>query len=423
MRLLIIFEKIHHEQTVGKVPYRPAYDLHLETGKLRDDFSLSVFDYDVTFVNIVETEDTPIQYYASLPKLVKDINRALDNGKIVVIFPGSRNFSTEKIRDYANNVYGEKVFNLLARVSFGEMGKPLLLNENEGTDIRPTGIGKAKVFENYFKLVPQYFQIIEAPVIPPNERLAVVGDTDIVVGCEINHSNGGKLVILPPPIIGNNYIYNMSILVDLGKYFYEKIQRRIPVGDTPEWVEPHKTTRSKKLTEELNALEKEIEKYQLIEYALYGTGDKLQESVTGILEDLGLEVDPQPKGANIDLKAKHPNLKIGFAIEVTGTRGTINKKSNKTTQAWTHVQEVEDTPEEGDKLIILANTQIHLAPSSRTADSFTRDVVSLAERGDILLLSTVQLYRLWKEKEEGNKKPKDILAKLYSYCDSLPKEK
>ncbi|MCH7663606.1 MAG: hypothetical protein IH859_07030, partial [Chloroflexi bacterium] len=228
------------------------------------------------------------------------------------------------------NIYRGTVNEYLAKIYLGKKGKTLLLKENTGSDIRPTASGKAKVFEKYFKLVPKYFQVIDAPTIPPNERLAVVGDTDIVVDCEINHNNGGKLVILPPPIIyGDYFLSNMSTLVDVAKHYYEKIQRHIPIVDAPDWVETFKSTKSKVIAGKMSDLKKEKEKFDLIEYSLFGTGDELEQSITCLLEDLGLKVEPQPKGANIDLKASHQKMNIGFALEVTGTKGTIKKKSNK----------------------------------------------------------------------------------------------
>jgi hypothetical protein len=88
----------------------------------------------------------------------------------------------------------------------------------------------------------------------------------------------------------------------------------------------------------------------------------LEASVFTLLTDLGLNVYPQPPGSNIDLKADHPTLDIGFAIEVTGIKDVVRKDSNKVSQAWEYIQEREGTPEEYHKLIIVANTKSHLKP-------------------------------------------------------------
>ncbi|GAI31537.1 unnamed protein product, partial [marine sediment metagenome] len=92
---------------------------------------------------------------------------------------------------------------------------------------------------------------------------------------------------------------------------------------------------------------------------------ELVTSVALLLNEFGLDVQPLPLGANIDLKARHPQLNIGFAVEVTGTKDVIRKDSNKVAQAWQYLNERAGTPEENDRLVIVANSQYHLDPKQR----------------------------------------------------------
>ena len=141
--------------------------------------------------------------------------------------------------------------------------------------------------------------------------------------------------------------------------------------------------------------------FDLLAYSLYGSGDALEESVCSLLTQIGLQVERQSTGANIDLKAKHHALSLGFAIEVTGTKGTIQKDSNKIAQAWQYLKDREGTSEEDDRLMIVANTEIHLEPLNRAKPSYSQPVIRLLGANKVLLITTLQLYDLWKSVRGG----------------------
>jgi len=112
------------------------------------------------------------------------------------------------------------------------------------------------------------------------------------------------------------------------------------------------------------------------------------------LSENGLNVEPQPHGANIDLKARHPKLNIGFAVEVTATKDVIHKDSKKIPQAWQYLSDRVDTAEEKDRLVIVANTQHHLDPKERKRKSYTPEVAKLLGDNGVLMITTLQLYEL-----------------------------
>lgn len=403
MRLLILSEEIDHEQKFGKVRYAAPYDVHLDIGDLNstNDFRFSVFDYDVAIIIIEKLQYHSMGYYQNLPKLLRDSRIALENGRSVICLPKSRNFRSEKL-----NEYGMPVYDWVRQLG-------IELQDNVGTDIKASGAGKAQVIQDYLRYAPQYHQIVVSPPIPLANRLTVVDDTDIVVGLE--HQVGkGMLVILPPPIIDTNtYILVMFGLVDLARRYYGKMMRRIAVGDAPDWLGQFLVPRAKALEEQIHTLADEKAELDRAAYVLYGTGDELETSVSALLQRLGLTVDPQPPSANIDLKARHPMLGLGFAIEVTGTKGTIQKDTNKIAQAWQYLSERSGTPEENDRLIILANTQCHLNPNERRDDAFTPNVVNLLADKGVLLMTTFQLYVLWKSVYEGRLSADDVIRNLH----------
>jgi hypothetical protein len=408
MRLLVLSEIVCRGRHFKELPYRPPYDVELEVGDLNEtmDFSYSVFDYDVSIIHITEPRESTIGYYENLPKLCQDAAMALENGRSIICLPQSRNFTSETLRAGGTRK-GMRAYEWLG--NFG-----VELQDNEGVDIRPSGAGRAQVVQDYLKYAPKYYQIVTKPEVTPERRLAVVDDTEIIVGAE--HQVGkGTLVILPPPILDqDHYLLRMGELVRVARRYYERAQRYVPVGDAPDWLEGFLVARARDLDAQINKLANEKAKYDRLAYVLYGTGEELESSVALLLEQFGLDVEHQPSAANIDLKAKHPGLNIGFAVEVTGTKGTIKKGSTKIAQAWQHLSDRSGTPEEKDRLIIVANTQYHLDPRKRSQDGFSQNVVRLLGGHEVLLITTLQLYEQWKEVHEGNRSTEELIQELHS---------
>ena len=208
----------------------------------------------------------------------------------------------------------------------------------------------------------------------------------------------------------------MSSLIAVSRRYYERSQRRIPIGDTPEWLNAYLVTHAKELDVQINKLTDEKEKYDKIAYVLYGTDDELESSVLLLLKELGLDVEQQPHGANIDLKAHNTNLNIGFSIEVTATKDIIKKDSRKIGQAWQYLNERTGTSEEKDRLVIVANTQYHLDPQDRKKESFTQEAVNLLKPNGVLMITTTQLYDLWKDIHNKLKSAEAVVQDLYSRC-------
>jgi len=224
----------------------------------------------------------------------------------------------------------------------------------------------------------------------------------------------GTLVILPPPLLStSSYHLSMINLERVALRYYERSQRHIATGDAPDWLSDRLVPEARNIDDQIAKLTAEKAEYDQLAYVLYGTGTELEDSVALLLGQFGLKLYRQPKGANIDWKATHPGLKLNFAIEVTGTKGTIGKDSTKVGQAWEYIKESSGTPEENDRLVIVANTELHLEPGLRKKDSFTRDVVNLLDGGRVLMITTVQLYELWKMVHKGSRPAEDVVEELH----------
>ena len=403
MRVLILSDNIDDIQAYSKSPYHAPYEVQLDTGDLNEKgFTFSVFDYDVSIVHIWEPPYHTIGYYENLPKLLKDSSLALEHGHSVICLPHSSNFISK-----SSDEKGMSAYEWLEYLG-------VELRDNEGEAIKPSGAGRAQVIQEYLKYTPRYYQIVTKPPSTSRSRLAVVDDTEIVVGLE--HQVGkGTLVILPPPTLDEKVYYSvMSRLLAVARRYYDRSQRHIAVGDAPDWLNNYLVPCHKALDGQINKLADEKGKYDKLAYVLYGTEDQLVASVALLLNELGLDVQPQPPGANIDLKAKHSGLNMGFAVEVTGTKDIIHKDSKKVAQAWTYVTERAGTPNEDDRLVIVANSQYHLDPKQRNPEGYTPDIVKLLSRNGVLMITTLQLYDQWKGVHEGHKSSDDLVQELHN---------
>ena len=404
MRVLILSETISQMQAISESRYNVPPGVQLDMGDLNETeyFTFSVFDYDVSIVHIQESYYHTMGYYKNLPKLLQDSLIALEHGHSVICLPHSRNFISQE-----SNEKGMSAYEWLTHLG-------VELQDNEGESIKPSGAGRAQVIQEYLKYVPRYYQIVSKPTTASRSRLAVVDDTEIVVGLE--HQVGkGTLVILPPPTLDEKQYYQvMSRLLGVARRYYDRSQREIALGDAPDWLSNYLVPRAKDLHDQINKLADEKEKYDKLAYALYGTGDELAISVALLLNELGLDVQPQPPGANIDLKARHSRLNVGFAVEVTGTKDVIRKDSNKVAQAWQYLSERVGTPDENNRLVIVANSQYHLDPKQRNQEGYTPDIVKLLGKNEVLMITTSQLYEQWKAVHEGHRSSNDIVQELHS---------
>jgi hypothetical protein len=402
MRILIISENIVHDQRYGETPYCPPNDIILAVDDLNDkQFISSVFDYDVSIIHIEKPRYHTSGYYDNLPKLQKDTLKALQHGRTVICLPQSQDFISEK-----SGKRGMTAYKWLEPLG-------VELNDNKGQNITPSGAGKAAAIEAYLKYAPTYYQIINKPQPSGINRLAVVGETEIMVGME-QQVEMGTLVILPPPIWEPDY-YQLAMqqLIGVALHYYYRNQRKIPLGDTPKWLESFIVPHAESLISQINKLTEEKERYDRLAYILYGTGEELESSVVSLLEDINLSVERQGISANIDLKAKHTELGSGFAIEITGTKDIIRKDSSKIGQAFKYLTDRAGTKEEKDRLIIVANTQFHLDPKQRNTEGYTPEVVELLHKNGVLMITTVQLYQLWRMVHEGEKTANDLIKELY----------
>lgn len=404
MRVLVLSDNLGSKWRYGEKPLRTSRDVIIDVGNLNDGehFNSSVFDYDVSIIHIEKSHYHTLGYYANLPKLQKDTGLSLEHGNCIICLPNSTNFISER-----SNRDGMRAYDWLIPLGVN-------LQDNEGSNIKASGAGMAQAIQEYLKYAPKYYQIVTEPIITSKNRLAVVNDTNILVGLEYQVGKG-TLVILPPPVWqDNNYNRMFSKLLGVARHYYNRAQRHIFIGDVPDWLPNYLLPKVKSLDEQIHNLINEKNRYDSIAYVLYGTGPDLETSVALLFKELGLKVEQQPRGANIDFKARHTKLDLGFSFEITGTKDIIRKGSKKVAQAWQYLDERSGTYEENDRLIIIANSQCHLDPNQRNREGYTKDIVKMLERNGVLMMTTMQLYELWKAVHDGIASSDDIVRDLHS---------
>lgn len=224
----------------------------------------------------------------------------------------------------------------------------------------------------------------------------------------------GSLIFLPQNKAEPKMV--IAQLYAIGKSEYEKnIEKIEEYPSAPEWLVQYKSKQELSLEQKIESLTNELQqrrlehkRFEKVDVLLFGTGTPLEDAVQKALEEMGCIVEKQEKGATIDLKAKMDSMK--FAIEITGVDDKIYKNSKKFGQILQYLP----MKEEDEKIVLLANTYKDVDIAERISrESFTKPVLKIAENNDFCVMTTMNLYFVWKDSLNG-KSAKEILAEVFS---------
>jgi hypothetical protein len=392
MHLLILSDRFDKEVLHTWIGYQAATDgVDVMCHALSRVMLSALFDYHVTIVDL--SCDSPNPF--ALEELLSDIQVALEQGRTIIFIAGGPPGSVQD-----TGIYGWlKSVNVYPQAAIGR-------------NIQLTQHGRAQIFQDYFQNVNEYLAHWTATDETISEKtIAVVGDSELVIAAEYSIYKG-KIVVLPPTSYDETVVHQViPSLYNMARKYYEDMQKRIFVGDEPVWVEKHKTQEHLQIIDDIENLGLRKQEFDMITYLLYGTGPELEDSAKLTLERLGLEVEKTPPGANIDLTARNTDETIKLAIEVTGTVDKIKKGSRKVSQAWTYSLEKHD---EQEKLVLMANTYNRLPIGGRSDKlHFTSDVENKFTSISALLMTTADLYFLWKDVHEKKRNLDEVLKLLY----------
>lgn len=294
-------------------------------------------------------------------------------------------------------------------------------------------ISKEKVFSEYFKGVNEYHKTIDNIGSIEDEENNILGYrfyiglarsvnakvfaiakvTKKPIACTINIRNG-SLIFLPQSQAKPKAV--ISQLYTIGQSEYERnIEITEERPSPPEWLSRYKTRQEldlegkiKELTETLEQRKLDHRKFEKIDVLLYGTGAFLEVAVQMVLEEMGCIVEKLEKGATIDLKARIGSMK--FAIEITGVDNKIYKDSKKFAQILQYLPH----KEENEKIVLLTNTYRHVDVEERAdKENFTRTVLKIAKDNNFCLMTTVDLYFIWKDFLNGESSEK-MLTEVFA---------
>lgn len=136
---------------------------------------------------------------------------------------------------------------------------------------------------------------------------------------------------------------------------------------------------------------------------LTATGYKLERIVQKALADIGIKTKKTEKGFPADL------ISNKVAVEITGIKGCVRASSEKVTQT----ARFKESHRKREKIILIANTHLNLSPKRRKGEmDFSPEVKKYFESLSVCCLTTMTLFKLWRDVMTGKRDPKDIKNKI-----------
>lgn len=177
----------------------------------------------------------------------------------------------------------------------------------------------------------------------------------------------------------------------------------------PSWLDAYRVEEYRTVLQTVEDARKRRDYFRTVEYCLWGTGDPLVDSVHFILSSLGLKPEKTERGATVDLILPLPSPDVLLGIEVTGLNEAIKKRTKKLNQALAFLQE----SEEARKALILANTYNDTPLQEREGlEHFTKDATHLMAGIGIVGLTTIDLYRIWRDVKYGDADITQIMGEI-----------
>jgi hypothetical protein len=216
--------------------------------------------------------------------------------------------------------------------------------------------------------------------IPKNARVLGVNRAGYSVFMEVP-LGAGKLVMLPR---FKNRAEAVTIIVN---EIIPQIIHEEEFAFVPQWLQEYSSPYETQLKNTL----KEIEQAKRILF----TKDKLlKKAVAFAFEKIGFNVEILPDGTLPDLRVTDEEAKA--IVEV---KGHENAQSNRqdVLQILGYISET-DAKEKG---IVVSNHEFSKEPNKRSKEAFTNGAIQLAEKNDITLISSVDLYNVVIKTLEG----------------------
>lgn len=379
-----------------------------------------LYDHDLILIdfNIKKPWDVSLPTYLQAiknrfqSKFEKELHLSFDMGRPVILIVGQ--YINTFIPTFEN--YG---------IRFSETDK--------GTHIDL--VSPSSPLKNYFQYVDHYEKLVELDDQLEQKALAVIKNSEILIASEIYILNS-LIVILPSPYFdeyidpeGNINkgefipwsILPVTAIIDVILYYLEKWRRKDAITiHEPDWVNIYKTNKHLKIEKEITDLQKTKKEHDNITYLLWGGDERLEDSVLAVCNEFGLQGYKLERGLSADIKAESKDKNIQLVFEVTGVKEKINNQSKKVNQVLHYHL---NHKQEGEKIILMANTYRSLPLNERRGkDSFSKRVIETLTPLNVVLMTTADLYILWKNVQEGKIQSADAINKIYNQPGGIYKE-
>jgi len=279
--------------------------------------------------------------------------------------------------------------------------------------------------EYYTKFVKRYHFEIENFTKSITHKIYDIKDSEVktpagqIIGCSLKISDG-LFHFLPPPINVNSK-YAIDFLINAIRAEENELYN---VPPPPTWLQNYISETEKnaigqreKLLHSASEYKEKIKIYQDINRIVWvcgniNKGKTLENSVKTLFEnEFDWVVTKTQSGFSIDLKAVCPKSKRKFAIEITGVKDKIKRSDKKCTQIFQYYSN-EKTDEE-EKIVFIANTYCNKEIKDRPKDNFSPDAEKVMKSMNVCMITTLQLFNLWKDMEKGKITKEAIVEKIY----------
>ncbi len=244
--------------------------------------------------------------------------------------------------------------------------------------------------------------------------LAVGEHTHDPIAIATNYFNSSGLLVLVPPFdiarMGTSQNLaqtpeRVNLLVDFMASLKEHIHS-FEIQDVPEWTKTYRSPKAKKLydkiqvlSSELDAVKQELKDDDEMLYLLCAKSELLQKQVTKLFTrpNEGIIAEPTSKGSSFDLFVKDKSGRI-LAIEVTGTKGKLNKSDPHWADFLQYLPEHREKNQRGriERIVLVVNTQMELPLGKRSSKGdITPPVLDIAKDNHICVVRSCDLYKLW----------------------------
>jgi len=219
----------------------------------------------------------------------------------------------------------------------------------------------------------------------------------------------GAIHLLPPP---TKYDTHKSIetLLDIILSRERKIvspwRKDIEVPKTKEFQ--HKIANKIKdietIQQEISQLRSQMQEWESYRDLLTTTGEDLENIVQRTLSDIGIQTKKTKKGFPADLISNE------VAVEITGIKGCVGVGSEKVNQTG----RFKESYHKGEKIILIANTRMDLAPRKREGKmDFSPEVKKYFGSLSVCCLTTKTLFQLWKDVVTEKRSSKHVRKKIF----------